>query len=316
MLLLLAALSVSAALPTQELHTQRFNLVYTERAAKAAQMLATEIESRRDEVTRMLGRDWEGTTEIRIGADRREFEALALTPAPSWASALAWPEQNVMLINAASWIVEGAPVLQHELVHIALGRLGDRWPRWFHEGFAQHLTSERKFSLQHYTTLANAVTFDRVFRFEDLTRGFPERPSDVEIAYAQSVAFVDFLFERHPPSSFAKLADGLMEGETFEIAFAKAFHTSLNLEERVFREQLPRKYSAWVVIASGDTMWAALAVFVVVGFFLYRLRIQKRRALQAQQEAVEDAVAAVALAAEEPILPPLPDEDETKPTIH
>ena len=66
MLLLLAALSISAALPTKELNTQRFNLVYTERATKAAEMLAAEIESRRDEVARLLGRDWDGTTEIKV----------------------------------------------------------------------------------------------------------------------------------------------------------------------------------------------------------------------------------------------------------
>src|SRR5207249_1511955 len=134
------------------------------------------------EIERLLGRDWPGVTEVRLGWDRAEFDGLALSTPPSWAIALAWPDENVMLVEAKSLVKgDGQQTLRHELVHIALGRLGKGWPRWFQEGFAQRLTGERNFSIEHYTTLARAVSADRIFKFDDLSNGFPETASDVEI---------------------------------------------------------------------------------------------------------------------------------------
>jgi len=322
---LLALLLASASPVTHELTTKRFKIVHTEKATAAAHLLAEEIESRRDEIERRLGRDWDGVTEVRLGWDRAEFESLALSPAPSWAVALAWPAENVMLLEAKSLVLgDGQQTLRHELVHIALGRLGDRWPRWFQEGFAQHLTQERKFSVDHFTTLARAVSADRIFRFDDLANGFPERASDVEIAYAQSAAFVDFLFERHDRKSFGELVDGLQRGETFEIAFAKAFHTSLNLEERTFRDQLPGRYPFWPIVTTGTSLWAFASVLVVVAWVRRRRAVALLRAQQEAEEAAEDAAARI-IAAEQAaaaLLPPpqpKPDEEHTpepKPTLH
>jgi hypothetical protein len=318
----LIALLLAAATPaTSSLETKRFHIVHTERATAAAMVLADEIESKRDDIERLLGRDWPGTTEVRLGWDRSEFEALALGPAPSWAVALAWPEENVMLLEAKSLVKgDGQLTLRHEMVHIALGRLGHGWPRWFQEGFAQHLTGERKFSIEHYTTLARAVSADRIFKFDDLTNGFPDQPSDVEIAYAQSVAFVDYLFERHPRSAFAGLVDGLDRGETFEIAFAKAFHTSLNLEERGFRAEMPGRYPFWPIVTTGTTLWAFAALLVVVGYVRRRRTVALLRANQEAEDVAEDAAARIIAAEQEqqqqapaPATGPPPDPP---PTLH
>jgi hypothetical protein len=309
---LLALLLASATPVTSTVETKRFHIVHTERATAAAMVLAGEIEGRRDEIERKLGRDWPGTTEVRLGWDRGEFEALALGPAPSWAVALAWPDENVMLLEAKSLVKgDGQQTLKHELVHIALGRLGRGWPRWFQEGFAQHLTQERKFSIEHYTTLARAVSADRIFKFDDLTHGFPDQPADVEIAYAQSAAFVDYLFERHPRAAFAGLVDGLERGETFEIAFAKAFHTSLNLEERGFREEMPGRYPFWPIVTTGTTLWVFAALLVVVGYARRRRAVALLRAQQEAEDAAEDAAARIIAAEQErqvqqPREPPAP----------
>jgi len=300
MLALCAAVLLAAAPQTAELSTPRFKIVYTPRAERAAHLLAGEIEGRRDDIRALLGRDWDGVTEVRLGWGRDEYEALSIsgTP-PSWAAALAWPDQNVMLVEAQSLVKDdGQQTLRHELVHIALGRLGHNWPRWFQEGFAQHLTGERQFSIEQYTTLARAVSGDRVFRLDDLTNGFPDRAADVEIAYAESAAFLDFLFARHSRVQFGELVDGVGRGETFEIAFAKAFHTSLNLEERTFREELPGRYPFWPIVTTGTTLWAFASMLVVIGYVRRRRAVILKRAQQEAEEAAEDAAARI-LAAEQ-----------------
>jgi hypothetical protein len=300
--LLALLVSLNAAVPaTGELTTPRFRIVHTQAATGAAQTLAQQIEPIRDQIQAELGRDWEGVTEVRLGFGREEFEALALPHGqpPSWAVALAYPESNVILVEAHSLVkADGQVTLRHELVHVALGRLGHPWPRWFQEGVAQHLTGEQRYSLNQYATLARAVNLGRIFRFEDLSDGFPDLPGDVEIAYAQSAAFVGWLHERYGAGAFGALVDGVRAGEPFETAFGKAFHTSLTLAEKAFTQELPGRYPLWPVVATGTTLWVVLSALVVAAWFRRRRLVLALRAQQAAQEIAEDAAAKI-LASEE-----------------
>ncbi len=313
--------------PTGEVNTPRFRIVHTQAATGAAKVLSEQIEPLRDQIQQVLGRDWDGTTEIRLGMGRAEYEALALPGGapPSWAVALAYPDANIILVNAHSLVqADGQRTLRHELVHVALGRLGHNWPRWFHEGLAQQVTGEQRFSVAHYATLARAVNLDRVFRFEDLSEGFPDLPQDVEIAYAQSASFVAWLHDKHGQKGFGQLVDGVRAGEPFETSFGKAFRTSLSLEEKAFLAELPGRYPLWPVIATGTTMWVALAGLVVWAYFRRRTKVIALRAEQAAQEAADDAAARI-LAAEEAavqaqidalrIETPAPEQPD-KPTLH
>ncbi len=292
---LIASFLAAAAEPkTASFDTERFHIVHTERATAGAKVLAEKVEPLRDEIARLLGRDWEGRTEIRVGLGREEFEALAEGDGrpPSWAVALAYPKLNVILFEVNSLNKgDGQVTLRHELVHVALGRLGDAWPHWFQEGVAQQITRERDFSLTQYATLATATRADRIYKFADLTNGFPSDSNDVELAYAQSSAFVKFLHERYGPRTFGELVDGVMRGEPFETAFGKAFQTSLSLAERSFREALPGQYPLWPLITGGTTLWAIIAGGVVLAFMRRRRQVAKLRAEQKAQEDLEDAIA-------------------------
>ncbi|MCA2980796.1 MAG: hypothetical protein INH37_21215, partial [Myxococcaceae bacterium] len=135
-------------LPTVRFDTARFRVVASARAEAPARALAPTLEALRDEVSASLGRDWPGRTEVRVGLGREEYEALAVPGSrpPGWAVALAWPALNVVLVDARTIASpEGLTTLRHELVHVALGRLGADWPRWFQEGVAQMVTNERQF---------------------------------------------------------------------------------------------------------------------------------------------------------------------------
>lgn len=329
MFLPLLAVALLALPPTGEVTTARFRLVHTQAATGAAKMLSGQIEPLRDQIQQVLGRDWDGITEVRVGVGRAEYEALALpggTP-PSWAVALAYPDANIILLDAHSLVKgDGQDTLRHELVHVALGRLGHNWPRWFHEGLALMVTGEQRYSVTQYATLARAVNTDRIFRFEDLAEGFPDLPADVEIAYAQSAVFVRWLHDRYGADGFGKLVDGVQAGEPFEKAFGKAFHTSLQQEEKAFTAELPGRYPLWPVIATGTTMWVGLSAMVVWAYFRRRRYVIALRAEQEAQEAADDAAARI-LAAEqaalqaqldqisEPVQTATPSPDE-KPTIH
>jgi len=299
--------------PTSELRTARFSIRYTEKSAGAAKFLAGEIEHVRDQIAEVIGRDWGGVTEVRLGYGRSEYEALAVggERPPSWAVALAWPDQNIVLVEAHSLVQgDGQQTLRHELAHVALGQLGKGWPRWFQEGLAQELTGERKYRLSEYATLARAVRQDRVFRFDDLAAGFPARPDDVEIAYAQSAAFVAFLHERYGADVFGRLIDGVGLGQPFETAFARAFHSSLSHEERLFKDELPSRYPIWPIVTGGTTLWAMIGVLLVVAWARKRRDVARHRDEQARQEAMEDAAMAILTAVRAPV-----NEDQEPPEL-
>jgi len=282
----------SSAPPTEVLRTDRFSIVHTEKARGAAHFLAGRIEAIRDEVTRAVGRDWAGGTEVRLGLGRAEYEALALPEGrpPPWAVALAYPARNTVLLDAHSLTqADGQQTLRHELVHVALGQLGSGWPHWFQEGLAMELTGERRFRWSQFATLAEAVALERVYAFDELAQSFPSRPGDVEVAYAQSVAFVQFLRQRHGVEAFGQLIDRVRAGDPFETAFGVAFHASSGLEERAFREELRHRYPWWPLwLATGSLVWLLTTVLLVVAAVQRQRVVARHRLEQARVERLED----------------------------
>lgn len=282
-----------------EIDTPRFRVLYTARSETAARRLAKEIEATRDYFGSVLSRDWPGVTEVRLGMGREEFDQMAIPGGrpPGWATALAYPPQNVILLEAGSLAeANGNAVLRHELSHVALGRLGPSWPNWFQEGLAKYLTGERS-SVSEYAALFRAIWQNRIFTFDDLVHAWPDQPADVELAYAQSVAFVGFLIEQHGSAALGNLIDGVSRGDPFETGFAKAFKSSLFLEETAWRKQLPSRYSWIPLLTNASTVWAALSLVCVAAFL--RLHFLRRRR-RAEMEVLEEAEAAFLPPSSEP----------------
>ncbi|MFZ5469244.1 MAG: peptidase MA family metallohydrolase [Myxococcota bacterium] len=278
------------AIASGEISTEHFRLVHTPNAKGAARALSEDIEQFRRSFEHVLGRTWPGLTEVRVGLGREEFEALALPGGkpPSWAIALAYPSHNVMLVEARSLTgANGSATVVHELAHVALGQLGDGWPRWFHEGLASYLADARRFSLSQYATMFRAVQQERIFAFEDLADGWPTHPDEVEVAYAQSEAFVAFLLERHSRDSLGRLFDAVQAKMPFETAFGMAFSTSLALEERAWQKTLPARYSWVPIVTGGTTLWALAAGLCAVGYIRVRAARARKRALLEAEEAAQ-----------------------------
>lgn len=326
---LLLALVVSQAPAADALgieRTEHFRIEHTARAKTAALQLGPRLEAERARFRSMLGRDWPGITDVRLGVGRDEMNALALGgPPPAWAVALAYPDEDTLLLEAASLTDgSGAQTLRHELSHVALGQLGHGWPRWFQEGFAMVFSGER-FAITEYATLFRAVRSDRVFHFDELADRWPEHAGDVEIAYAQSASFVAELLERHSADELGALLDETSRGVPFETAFARAFHTSVSVEEDRWRFTLPNRYG-WVPLATSTSLlWLLAACLCVLGYVRLRSAQAHRRAILAAEEAAEDAALRIATAA--PAIEPEwsggplpPDDDEgsppAKPTLH
>lgn len=277
---------------TGTLEHPRYTLLFTDRAAAAAPPLLKRLEKTRVAFARLLGREWPGKIEVRLGMGRSEFEALALPGGapPPWAVALAYPSRQIVLFEAGSLLAEdGAQTLLHEVTHAALGSIGSDWPRWFQEGLAMELSGER-FALGRYQRLVRANVQERLFHFEDLAQSWPEHLSEVEVAYAQSYSFVGFLSQQHGSAKLAAVLDRVARGERFDDAFVRALGASLRYEEDRWRQSLPGRY-AWVLMIDSITTWLGIAALLCVIGFVRRRFVLARRLREFEEEEAAEAAA-------------------------
>lgn len=307
-LLLIAALSAAPAPVAGEVTTQDVTIQYTERSRGAAQPLLEQVQAARGRFEGVLGRRWPRPITVRLGAGRAEMEALAEPGrrVPPLARAVAYPDLDTMLLDAVDLSSpDGPATVQHELAHLALGQLGD-FPRWFHEGMAVLLSGEG-FDVTYYSVMYRAARNpDRIPEFEDLADGWPDKPWDIQLAYAQSASFAAFLTERYGPETFGDLFQRVRAGESFEIAFAKAFHATISSEERIWKRTLQQRYGTIPLATLISLAWSGTALLCVLAFL--RRRAQKARNLRRMDE--EAALEALLLTAAEPVLTAEPPERE------
>jgi len=307
----------------ERIELKRFRIIHTANASGTAGALARTLEDERDELARRMGRDWEGVTDIFVGEGPEE--TLAVAPLgvhpPPWAAGIALPAANALLLDARVLRgQEGKQVLRHELAHLALARTGrGDWPRWFQEGFAMLVAGE--WSVSRYAAMYRAsVRPETAIPLAALTRNWPERQSDVEVAYAQSFSFVSHFYEEGGEPAFRELIGKVADGAAFDDAFLAVYHRSLADEEGLWRKTLSRRYS-WVPLATAPaTLWIGITLLFVLIYL--RVQLRKRRKLLAMdledkaQEAALRIVLAERARGDEQAHPHEPPPEPEKPVLH
>jgi hypothetical protein len=124
-----------------------------------------------------------------------------------------------------------------------------------------------------------------------LSEQWPERLSDVEIAYAQSFSFVATLYDEHGEAKLRDLVARTADGAEFSAAFELVYGMSLVRAEADWRASLASRYSWLPVVTGAGTLW-----LLITAIFLYayaRVRSQRRARLEAmeiEEQAREDAL--------------------------
>lgn len=276
----------------------RFRLVFTPRAAGAARLLEKTIELERDALAARLGQDYEGMTEVRL-FDGAEEAALVAPPGaspPHWAAGVAYPEQNILLLDARVLRRDDArQVLVHELAHLALGRTGSgRWPRWFQEGFAMMVAGE--WSMSRYTAMYRATVGESAIALSALEGHFPERHAEVEIAYAESLSFVSHLVERHGEARFRSLIAGVAGGAQFAASFQSVYRVHLSEEEEAWRKSLSSRYTWVPVLTATGTLWILITALFLIAYARARRRARERLLVMENEEHARESALRIAAA--------------------
>ena len=240
---------------------------------------------------------------IRVARNPREMRAMAPLghPPPEYATGVAYSRWGVILLTMSapqSWEPPDLEVvLVHELSHVALYRavLGNAVPRWFNEGVAIQQSEVRL--LPRMESLLRAAAQRSMLRLSELDDRFPDRPHEVNVAYAQSADVVGFLRRsNNDERRFHRLIQSLRNGETFDTALATGYGWTRIGLERQWRDSLRTRYRIVPALFAGSTIWVAAAILVV---FAYRRR-RRYHHMKLQQMAYREQLEALTAASQPP----------------
>lgn len=157
--------------------------------------------------------------------------------------ALASPRESTQLMGPYNI----ARVLKHEFTHtVTLAATRNRIPHWFTEGLAvSQEDSPRSFYWSQL--LAEAVRRDELFTLESIDWGFirPRRPTDRQMAYAQSEWMAEYIVERFGYDSINAMLRRFRDGQTQSQVFTKQFGIEPADFDRDFEKWAGRQAATW-----------------------------------------------------------------------
>ncbi len=140
-----------------------------------------------------------------------------------------------------------ARVLKHEFTHtVTLAATQNRIPHWFTEGLAVYQEDAAR-GYDWAELLADAVRGDRLFTLESIDWGFirPKRPTDRQMAYAQSEWMVEYMVERFGYDSIQKLLTLYRQNKTQPEALRELFQIDVAEFDRGFSEWARKQVGTW-----------------------------------------------------------------------
>ncbi|MBW1810148.1 MAG: hypothetical protein JRJ87_18265 [Deltaproteobacteria bacterium] len=260
-----------------QIDTSHYRFFFRERFRLVAEELAESADSIRAKVLQDLRSNRPDKTKIVVAGDFDDMQAAA--PAgvqiPAWAAGVAFPRDNLILLRVKGDSPQASKIEQvftHEWAHLALAYAVDfrKIPRWFNEGFAMYHSGEWSFS--RTTTLASGVVSKRIFSLQSLTDFFPEKLSQVELAYAQSIDFVGFLLGEYGQEPFGQLIELLAQGWSFISALEEAYDSSLAEIEDQWRQDLKLRYTWIPLITGAATFWFLASLIFILAYLKKRRR--------------------------------------------
>ncbi len=218
--------------------------------------------------------------------------------APPWADGVAYGDQGVVVIALyrGGTDVDFDRVLAHELAHLALdAALGDRAPRWLHEGFAYLHSSDSDWGRTQ--TLVGMAWSGDVIPLAELDRHF-QGHAEHGRAYAQSYDLVAFLARRGRSAdggddgdrwAFRSFLVGVAQGMSLDQAARDSYHADMNQLYAEWYDSLRSRYLIVPVGVFTLGLWVLAALLLILAWRRKRRLNRDRLRRWEVEEAAEDA---------------------------
>ncbi len=254
-------------------HSQHFSFFYQAADSKIAAYLISRAEPARKDIMADLGLEFEAKTRVYIAPSRAEFQKLQpqQDKSPSWASALAYPGLNLILLNSPR-AVRGLEqdillTFRHELTHIIVGRAfgGRDIPRWLNEGLAMY--EAREWDFNRMANMTQGVLTDRLIPLRELTREFPLETQRAALAYAQSFYLVSYLLDKKGAADFHEFIREYARGRSFEQVLKQTYGLDVAALEEEWLAQLRFRFSWLPIIFSTTGVWFVITLIFLISYW-------------------------------------------------
>ncbi len=210
-----------------------------------------------------------GPLKFYIYASGPEMQSTLRLGAMSMVGGHASPDLGVMIVSLPSGPDQRSETerqIPHELMHVLLyqklGRGYDNLPAWLSEGMA----SQNEFlpNPDYSVILADAVRRDALLPMASLCDSFPLDAASFFLSYAQSEAFVRYLYDQFGRSGIERLLEKYADGVDCERGAQLALSSPLSELDAQWR-QSRFGFSITSPVQAGQPIlpWVALAVLVL-----------------------------------------------------
>ena len=208
------------------LQTDALTLVFDEPLRSVAEQVADSYPGLRQDLEKIFRWSLDFRPTVVLIKDSQQFQHIAGT---DLIVAFAAPQRNQVVIDFSKMSTTPfnlETTLKHELCHLLLHRyIGrEKLPKWLDEGVSQWASDGVAEVIMDYkrAILPQAISSGRYFKMRSLSESFPKDRGSLQLAYAQSKSFVDYISREFGKTSLLNLLDSLKNGLSIEAAVAES----------------------------------------------------------------------------------------------
>ena len=267
-----------------ELNTAEFVIKFKKKYKDTAKIILDKATASKQIILHELGGTIKSKITIILVDSHEDFEKSLPSKAPvhELSAGIAYPKRSLIVLKLAGVMgvnKELFKVLTHELSHIILYHVVNfiSLPRWFVEGFAIYQSEE--WSITRFTTISVGILGGRILDIEDLTVRFPNaqyKKEDINLAYAQSIDLVSFIFKKYKKEGIQQLITELKNGSDFLTALKSVTQMSISDFEELWFKDMKTRYSWLPAITGATTIWIAASLIFLMAYYRKRKSAKRR----------------------------------------
>ncbi len=263
-----------------EMDASGFQVWYQPGMEKFARMIRSQAPEAKKYMEGRLQQTFEQPIRIVVSSNS-EFGKIQPGSPPEWASATAYPDQNLIFLKplARQDIENFNQTFLHELAHLLIHqRLNGRpVPHWFDEGMAVLASGE--FSFDRFQTLARIGVSGQYLRFSELDQGFPFNTNLAQLAYLESEDMVSFIMDTLGPKKYGQLLGRIADGDDFYTALAKLSGMPFSELEKNWLHRLRYRYGLALALGGSGSIWFLVSILFIIAYI--------KKKIQTRQKALE-----------------------------
>ena len=232
-----------------------------------------------DRLYELIGISSPDSLTVFIVATEDKFDSLAGDAVPDWGAGVAIPIRRLIIIKSPL-ILPGdkslGELVAHEYTHVVLAQaVAFRpVPRWLNEGMSMYVSAE--WGWGDNLSISWAVVLGSVIPLQEIERLNRFDGGQAGVAYSESYLAFKYFVDTYGISSLNILLNTIKAGRSHDYAFVAATGIDQADFEREFAAVLNGRYNLLTLIFNSNLLWILLALLIVVGFILNRIKRKGR----------------------------------------